>query len=233
MGPQVLLRGVLFEAFLMFYNPQIWQTGKMTVKLIPVMVLFIAAMLLPACSMFQGKQPEYLASEEGSPLKLPEGLDAPLPVRPMLIRVDAMRMPTGDELNPMPPRAASTGGGEANAYMAWSAGGAYLAVVDSTESVARRLGFAIQRSGMKLLERADDGRHHFEYRHVRIPQEKSFFGKLLFWRGDEGVDYSGNYRVRLEADGDETRVYLMFGTGGPANTNAAEHILGIFMERLG
>ena len=117
--------------------------------------------------------------------------------------------------------------------MAWSAAGVYLAVVDSPESVDRRLGFAIQRSGMNLLEADDDGGHHFQYRHVRIPQEKGFFGKLLFWRGDQGLDYSGSYRVRLEADGDETQVYLMFGTGGSANTNAAEHILGIFMERLG
>jgi len=206
----------------------------MTDKLIPVVALLMGAMLLPACSVFfKDKEPEYLASKEGIALKVPEGLDAPRPVSPMLIRVDAMRMPAGDELNPMPPRAASTGGGEANAYMAWSAAGAYLAVVDSRESVARRLGFAIQRSGMNLLERDDDGAHYFEYRHVRIPQDKSFFGKMLFWRDDEGVDYSGSYRVRLEADGDETRVYLMFGTGGPANTNAAEHILGIFMERLG
>ena len=205
----------------------------MTDKLIPVVVLLMGAMLLPACSMFKDKQPEYLASEEGTALKLPKGLDAPRPASPMLIRIDTMRMPTGDELNPMPPRAANTGGGEANAYMAWSAEGAYLAVVDTRESVARRLGFAIQRTGMKLLEHDEGGAHHFEYQHARIPQEKSFFGKLLFWRGDEGVDYSGNYRVRLEADGDETRVYLMFGTGGPVNTTAAEHILGIFMERLG
>ena len=202
-------------------------------KLTLLIVLLMAATLLTACSMFRDKQPEYLASEEGSPLKLPAGLDSPRPVSPLLIRVDAMRMPAGDELNPMPPRAARTGGGEANAYMAWSAAGAYLAVVDSPESVARRLGFAIQRSGMKLLEPDEDGGHAFRYRHLRVPQKKSFFGKLLFWRDDKGLDYSGNYRVRLEADGDETRVYLMFATGGPANTNAAEHILGIFMERLG
>ena len=36
----------------------------MTDKLIPVMVLFMAATLLHACSMFRDKQPEYLASEE-------------------------------------------------------------------------------------------------------------------------------------------------------------------------
>jgi len=207
---------------------------KMTVKLKPAMVLFLVALLMQACSWFKDKPAEYLNSDVGAPLEIPTGLDKPRQVASITIGGGILRSPTDDELNPLPPRAAVTaGGGDANAYLAWSATGAYLAVKDSPESVARRLRFAIQRSGMNLVERSDDGAHKFEYQHLRTAPEKGFFEKMLFWRNDLGPDYSGTYLVRIQADGDETRVYLMFATGSPANSNAAEHVLGIFMERLG
>ena len=206
----------------------------MTRNLNTLLLLILSASLLQACFMFRDKPAEYLASEEGKPLQLPEGLDAPRAVSPVLIRIEDMRAPSGDELNPLPPRTANTGGGgDANAYIAWSATGAYLAVKDSPDSVARRLRFAIQRSGMTIVERNDDGAHRFEFQHVRISQEKGFFEKMLFWRSDYGPDYSGTYQVRLEPDDDETRVYLLIASGIAAGTNAAEHILGLFMERLG
>ena len=140
--------------------------------------------------------------EANEAVEIPEGLDQPRPVSPIVISVGELRTPSGDELNPMPPRAAITaGGGEANAHIAWSASGAYLAVKDEPESVARRLRFAIQRSGMNLVERNDDGSHRFEYRHARTPVEKGFFEKMLFWKNDMGPDYSGAYRLRLQPDG--------------------------------
>jgi len=198
------------------------------------LTLLTAVSLLQACSWFRDKPPEYLESPEGRELQVPEGLDKPRPVNPVVIGVEDMRAPSGDELNPMPPRAVITAGrGDANAYLAWSAAGAYLAVKDTPDSVARRLRFAIERSGMSLLETDPEGAHRFEYRHVRVPVEKGFFGKFLFWRDNLGPDYSGTYRVRLEQEGQETRVYLETGSGGIAPTNAAEHVLGIFMERLG
>jgi len=39
--------------------------------------------------------------------------------------------------------------------------------------------------------------------------------------------------TKLKADGGDTRVYLLFGNGEAVDTAGAEHILGIFMERLG
>ncbi|NNE05467.1 MAG: outer membrane protein assembly factor BamC [Xanthomonadales bacterium] len=189
---------------------------------------------LQACSLFGDREPDYMAGREGEPLKVPDDLDAPRQVSPILIRVEPMELPPPSQIDFMPPRAAVTaGGGEANAYIAWSSSGAYLAVKDSPESVMRRLRFAIPRSGMELLERDDESGHVFSYRHVRLPREKGFFGKLMFWREEFGPDYSGTYRVRLQEDDDETRVYLDARGGGQAPSNAAEHILGIFMERLG
>lgn len=206
----------------------------MSLKLKTVFLATLLVLLASACSWFGDRKPEYLESREGEPLQVPEDLDAPRPVTPVVIRITDMPKPTGDQLDFQPPRVAVTaGGGDTNAYMAWSSSGAYLAVRDTPESVARRLRFAIQRSGMNLVERNDEGGHVFEYRHVRLPPEKSFFQKVLFWRDVESPDYSGTYQLRLQPDDGETRVYLEVAGDGAAETNAAEHVLGIFMERLG
>jgi uncharacterized lipoprotein len=195
--------------------------------------LLIAGLLLQACSLFREKPPEYLSSRQGEALQVPADLDDVVYVRPIDISIPNMRMPSGDELNPGPPRAVATGGrGDANAFMAWSAEGVYLQVRDTPDSVARRLGYAIERSGMNLIERDSGGAHEFEYIHLRV-DDRGFFQKLMFWRSDQGPNYSGTYRTRLQADGEQTRVYLLYVTGNPADTGAAEHLLGIFMERLG
>jgi len=200
----------------------------------PVLPLILAALSISACSWYKDKPPEYLASEEGAPLEVPDDLDDVRTVRPIFIRGDKTRMPSGDELNPGPPRAANTqGGGEPNAFLAWSANGVYLMVKDSQASVAGRLGPVIENSGMSMLESNVEGRYKFEYTHPPRKDDRGFFQKMLFWRGDDAPDYSGTYVTYLEEDGDKTRVYLMNDTGRSANTNAAQHILGIFMERLG
>lgn len=197
----------------------------------PGLLLLVAA--LGACSLFEEKPPEYMASREAEPLEVPSDLDTPRYPAPLLISAPQMRMPSGDELNPGPPRTVTTAGrGEANAWIAWSAEGVYLAVADSPESVDRRLGFAIERTGMRPLEADGAASHRFEYVHVRY-DERSFWQKLAFWNDGQGPDHTGTYRTRLVPDGADTRVYLYLDSGAPAPTSAAEHILGIFMERLG
>jgi hypothetical protein len=189
--------------------------------------------LATGCSWFKEKPPEYVESREVPALSVPVDLDAPRYPSPVVISTPPMRMPTGDELNPGPPRAVSTGGRtETNAFIAWSAQGVYLKVLDTPDSVARRLGYAIERSGMTLMERNPDGAYRFEYQQLSY-DDRSIWEKLAFWRGGEGPNYSGLYRTRLEAEGGDTRIYLLFDAGTPATTDAAEHVLGIFMERLG
>jgi len=188
---------------------------------------------LGACSLFKDKPPEYMVSREAEPLEVPSDLDAPRYPAPLLISAPEMRMPSGDELNPGPPRTVTTAGrGKANAWIAWSAEGVYLAVADSPASVDRRLGYAIERTGMRPLETDGEASHRFEYVHVRY-DERSFWQKLAFWNDGKGPDYTGTYRAQLVPNGVDTRVYLYLDSGAPAPTSAAEHILGIFMERLG
>jgi len=195
-------------------------------------ITLILIAVLSGCSLFGDNEPEYLASVEDYPLRVPEGLDDPTGSSPVIISTPEMRLPAGDELEPMPPRVVSTAGREdANAYLAWSAKGAYLMVKDTSESVARRLRFAIEHSGMTMLRMDDTGAHKFHYSQPPMDDE-GFFSKMAFWRS-EAFDYSGTFMTSLKADGENTRVYLLFGTGEPCDTAGSEHILGIFMERLG
>lgn len=190
--------------------------------------------VLSGCSLFGSNEPEYLDSVETDILKIPEGLDDPRGSRQIVISVPQMRKPEGDELEPKPPRVVSTAGKQdTNAHMAWSAEGVYLLVKDSPDSVARRLRYAIENSGMTLLRRDDEsGAHKFHYSQVKTNAHEGFFSRMAFWRSDP-FDYSGTFMTKIRADGKDTRVYLLFGNGKPVDTSGAEQILGIFMERLG
>ena len=195
--------------------------------------MLVLLVVLSGCSWIGKGEPEYVASVEHEPLKIPEGLDRPQGTTPpVMIASPNMRKPAGDELEPLPPRVASTAGKTAtDVFLAWSAEGAYLFVKDTPESVARRLRYAIENSGMTMLERDDSGSHKFHYKQ-KMPENEGVFSSMAFWR-DQPKDYSGTFMTRLQEDGEDTRVYLLFGNGETVDTAGTEHILGIFMERLG
>lgn len=204
----------------------------MMISFCRIAIALILIAVLSGCSSFNNNEPEYIASVEAAPLKVPEGMDNPTSPTPVIIAGTKIRLPAGDELEPLPPRVVSTAGKQdANAYMSWSAEGAHLMVKDTPDSVARRLRFAIQNSGMEMMERSDSGSHKFHYTQPR-PDDEGFFSNMAFWR-DRPLDYSGTFMTSLQADGENTRVYLLFGNGEPVDTRGAEHILGIFMDRLG
>ncbi len=207
----------------------------MMISLYRTMMLLILISVVSGCSLFGNGNPEYLDSVEVAPLIIPEGLDAPVGTEPVLISVPEMRMPSGDELEPMPPRVVSTAGQqEANAYLAWSAEGAYLLVKDTPDSVVGRLRYAIENTGMTLLKFDESGAHQFHYSQPKTTVDEGFFSRMAFWRGnDSDLDYSGTFMTNLRPDGKNTRVYLLFGNGEQVDTAGTEHILGIFMERFG
>lgn len=209
----------------------------MTISLHRIVIALILIVVLSACSSFRNQEPEYLAAVEVEPLRVPPGMNDPTGPSPVVISVPQMRMPAGDELEPAPPLVVSTAGKQdTNAYMAWSAEGAYLMVKDTPDSVASRLQHAIENSGMTMLQAdaSGGGAHKFHYKQVHIEKDEGFFSRMAFWRDrPQFIDFSGTFMFNLRPDGQNTRVYLLFGTGGPVDTQGSEHILGVFMERLG
>ena len=216
-------------------DQELMELKNMMISFYRTAFVLILLAALCGCRSFGNSDPEYLSSVEVAPLKIPEGMDMPRGDTPVIISVPQMRMPEGDELEPMPPRVVSTAGRqEANAYMAWSAEGAYLFVNDTPDSVARRLRFAIENAGMRLLIRDDEtGAHKFHYKQT-MPDDEGFFSNMAFWRsGSKTIDFSGTFMTNVQADGANTRIYLLFGNGERCDTAGSEHILGIFMDRLG
>jgi len=207
----------------------------MMISLCRAAMLLVLIAVLSGCSSFGNEEPEYLSSVEVAPLKIPPGMDNPTGPSPMLITVPEMRMPAGDELGPGPPRVVSTAGKQdANAYLAWSPQGAFLLVKDTPESVARRLRSVIENSGMQLLQTDETGAHKFHYTQPQPVDEEGFFSRMAFWRSrPEYIDFSGTFMTSLKPDGQNTRVYLLFGNGEPVDVQGTEHILGIFMDRMG
>ena len=206
----------------------------MMISLYRIVIVLILFTIISGCKIFGNSEPEYLRSVEVASLTIPEGLDKPIATEPVVITVPEMRIPEGDELEPNPPRVVSTAGKqETNAFMAWSAEGAYLLVKDTADSVAGRLRYAIENTGMTLLVKDDAGSHKFHYQQ-QLPPEQGFFSRMAFWRDDSRqTDYSGTFMTSLRPDGNNTRIYLLFGNGEIVDTAGTEHILGIFMERFG
>jgi len=206
----------------------------MMISFYRIVIALILMAVIPGCKMFGNNDPEYLASVEVDPLIIPQDMDAPRGAEQVIISVPQMRIPEGDELEPLPPRVVSTAGKQdANSYLAWSAEGAYLLVKDTPDSVAGRLRYAIENTGMSLLEKDDAGAHMFHYTQS-MPPEDGVFSRMAFWRNEpRPINYSGTFMTSLRADGQNTRVYLLFGNGEHVDTAGTEHILGIFMERFG
>ncbi|MDX1555668.1 MAG: hypothetical protein R3212_06560 [Xanthomonadales bacterium] len=203
---------------------------KLNIKLVTAYVLI--ALLLSACGLFKKKDPEYYNVAEAQPLTVPDGLDSPVASTALTIETPTMPLPQR-ELNDVPPRVlANQNTRNANTSLHWSAEGVYILVKDSTDSVQRRLGYVIERSGMAMQGRGPDGNYRFEYHHVRPENEEGFFGKLAFWR-DDPPDYSGTYETLLRPDSQGTRVFVQYPDGGEVPMEAAEQVLVILKERLG
>jgi len=193
----------------------------------------VCLVLLTSCGWFRhkDKQPLYYSAVEAEPLNIAPGLDQPTSNSALVIVTPMAPLPQ-KEMKIAPPRIASQSTGKYSSRILWSPEGAYLLVEDTKESVFRRLGLVIKRAGMSVSETDPDEGYGFEYSHEPEDPDRGFFSKLAFWR-DDGPNYSGAYRAVMQADGENTRVFIKNADGTEADQAAVEHILNIIGERLG
>jgi len=199
-----------------------------------LLAIAVCTVLLTSCGMFRhkDKEPLYYSAVEAEPLKIPPGLDRPTSGSALVI-VTPMAPLSHNEMKIAPPRISSQStGGKYSSRILWSAEGAYLLVEDTKASVFRRLGLVIKRAGMSVSDTNPEEGYRFEYWHEPEKQDRGFFSKLAFWR-DDGPNYSGAYRAVMQADGENTRVFIKNADGTDADQAAVEHILNIIGERLG
>lgn len=199
-------------------------------------LVMLLALSVVSCGMFgkkKDKEPTYYAAEEVPALTIPEGLTKPSNTNALMIQTPPAPLPS-EELQAVPPRVTSQSGNkDENASVRWGSEGIYLLVQDSQSSVNRRLSTAAQRSGLNFREQGTGNGLIVQYSHV-IPKDpdRGWFSKMLFWR-DDGPDYSGDYLITTQADGENTRIYIRNADGSDADQNAAEYLLVKLDERLG
>ncbi len=204
-----------------------------------LLALFCLSLFLGGCGLFGDKEedtPVYFEAVETDYLAVPRGLNEPRRDRALVILGDKGGPGATVDSSNLPPRVQITDGSQ-NIYarVNFAARGSYLLVEDSLENVYMRLKQAIENGGMELLdENSTESSYDFFYADPPRPkQKKGFFKSMLFWRDDENLDYSGNYRATLESDDDETRIYLLDMESKSTSEGAADVVLSQVLEGLG
>jgi uncharacterized lipoprotein len=195
-------------------------------------------LMLTGCGLFGDKEedkPVYFEAGETDYLKVPKGLNEPRRDQAMLIMGD--KVPPGVEVesNSLPPLVQITDESQnPGSGIRYSARGSYLLIEDSLENVYQQLKQALESSGMELLDQNEsDVTYDFYYADPPRPkQKKGFFKSMLFWRNNDPVDYSGNYRTRLESEGAKTRIYLLDMEGKSTTEGAADAVLGQVFKKF-
>jgi len=201
-----------------------------------VVLLMVVVLSLASCGMFgdkkkKEKQPAYYAANEVPALTIPEGLDRPNNTTALVIQTPPAPLPDVEPATAPPRVLGYSNTQNENASVRWGTAGIYLFVADSQSSVNRRLGYAVKRSGINFRE-AGDNSMVIQYFHQADDPDEGFFSKMAFWR-DDAPDYSGEYLITTEADGENTRIYLKNADGSDCPETTAEHLLIKLDERLG
>ena len=196
-----------------------------------LLVITLAMLLVSACRSGD-KKPTYYNEVETPSIDVPSGLDYPDTSQAMIIETP-YRQPPAMVMTDVPPRISSTTSGiDRNSRLSWSAEGLYLLVEDTPESVHRRLGLVIERSGMQRVRLDEKGVYRFDY-YQTFEDDRSFFRKMAFWSRDKTEDYSGAYQAFTQPDGENTRVYIKYADGSDCEPDAAEHVLMVLGARMG
>jgi len=196
-----------------------------------VLLTTLAVLVLAGCSSGE-KRPEYYSESETASLEIPEGLSQPDSNSALVIQT-AYMPPPSMIMQDMPPRISSTTSGiDSNSRLSWSSQGLYLLVEDTPDSVQRRLGIVIERTGMQRIRIDDDGVFRFDY-YQTFDDVDGFISKLAFWNRENVEDYSGAYQTFIRPEGESTRVYIKYADGTDCEPDAAEHVLAVLGARMG
>jgi outer membrane protein assembly factor BamC len=127
-----------------------------------------------------------------------------------------------------PERAQITAGGD---------GQVMLVMEEPFDRAWRRVGLALDRIGFTVEDR-DRAQGLYFVRYVdpdadnRSP-DKGFLSRLAFWRSDDKPAQGGSeYRLRVEGQGDGSRVSVLSREGGQDNSDTARRMLGLLHQQL-
>ena len=204
-------------------------------KLISTSFLVATLMAMLFGCAGRDRQPIYAESEEIDPIEAPPGMSAPQ--ARTTYEVPGYFLPElAGQGTDRPPRVQPSAEAErSRSHIRFGSSGLFLEVQDDPDSVWRRLGFTLNRNGMKVQEIDDSElRYHFRVSHDPIELDRRGLSRLAFWRGREVQDYSGVYRIKVrEGNDDRAEVILLDADGEILEMDRAEFVLARLRDRLG
>lgn len=172
----------------------------------------IGALLLSGCSLFHHKDNAWERAVEERPLEVPPDLDTP---------------PTSAQLV-VPPAGDATATPGATGTPPGAVAGDSLTLADDVDNAYRRVGLALERSGVGTVSARDDAAHSYQVAvQTTVVHEKTggFFHRLFSRKKKETI--SGTVSVTISAEASGSKVQL------EGERNAVQQVLAALKARLG
>jgi uncharacterized lipoprotein len=189
-----------------------------------LVVIGAAAVLLGGCSLFGGRS-SYDEAQETRPLEIPPGLDAPAANATMSVpRVDGAPAPVASSSsNSSVPQSISAGADSS------------LTLGDSVAGAWRRVGLALERSGVGELVSRDETAATFTLTGTSMQQaepEGGFF-KRMFSSDPPQTSTTVTRVVRIVADGSGSVVRMEDADGASTDDEFSRRVIAAIRQRLG
>ena len=201
-------------------------------KAVIVRALVLALpLVLAGCGMFGGKKEQaYKSSHEGRPLEVPPDLDTPSTSRSLSIPATADA--GGTDAAALSPDAAAVPPVDAAPGAAIQPGDeSALTVTDGVAGTWRRVGLALERSGVGEIVSRDEGAGTYTVKSTVTEKEGGFFSRMI---GRDTVSVEEATRVvRVVADGTGSRIQVEDESGSTVEDAAARKLIAAIKQRLG
>jgi outer membrane protein assembly factor BamC len=121
----------------------------------------------------------------------------------------------------------------AAARLVTSGAGSELMIPEEFRRAWRRTGLALDRTGFAVEDRdRSAGVFFVRYDDPGKREKKGMLSRMAFWKGGDGADGAKTYQIRVEGDGQETRVRVYDEAGQRDTSATAEQILALLQEQL-
>jgi uncharacterized lipoprotein len=195
------------------------------IKIIIQSGCIVGSLLLTSCSLFPDKETRYLQNSELSPLELPADLrqnpaDASVP--------DAEQNRLSAETskkNGNRPNVILASQNETPLFVDIEKEPLHIEIFADFNQTWRTVGKTLAHMGLEVLDSDEDtGQYFVVYEEASKPVKESFWSFLTFWRdGSEHEEY--DFRVKLLADHDSTKVFIMDAQGEPVVDGPGRELL--------
>jgi uncharacterized lipoprotein len=176
----------------------------------------------------------YKVGAQSKPLEVPPDLDPPNKSGTLVIPEPSATAATAAVDESVPAAAISSSQAAPPRTAAPSLGGEGMSVADTPASTWKRVGLALERSGVATIERRDERTRTYEVlTNGSTTQSPGWFKKTvtLGMADDKKVLTPVRLRIRVSGTGNESRVTVE-GTTSEAATSAARNILETLGQRL-